>query len=313
MTMSSTDITFIIIIKTLNANNYHLLRSLLKYYTLNNNTHHSYNAYPLSSTPNYGMDEHYRRRSKRTRKQTKPHWQQPSATEKLNRELEQLKTDNVIDDDHIEKEITDYQINDKHFLKFPFKVSSQLIDSLYDKLYLPEKYNDILSNKNVTHCQKTDSVCSAIRNCILHDKLSAKHYLQTFYPRLLKFVQTDQFYIHDDLLYIKPDRKHNNYRLVVPSKLIHPLLDFEHCINHLGHPGVQALARILNVKYYWPHLHKDVESYVQQCTPCQLGKGSKNHKVGKLSPVRAQEYSEIVHFDFAGAFFKIFYILILLI
>ena len=88
-------------------------------------------------------------------------------------------------------------------------------------------------------------------------------------------------------------------------------MNYEHCVNHLGHPGVTSLARILILKYYWPHLHKDVETYVQQCIPCQLGKGSKSYKRGKLAPLVARAHNEIVHMDFAGPFYGKFYILII--
>ena len=123
----------------------------------------------------------------------------------------------------------------------------------------------------------------------------AKDWLKTNYPRLVSLLENNQFYVKNDLLYIKSNEKYSNARLVVPSKLIHSLLNFEHCINHVSHPGVQALARILCNKYYWPFLHRDCKDYVNQCHTCQIGKGHKNHKIGRLSPLHANHYGETVH------------------
>ena len=288
------------------------LKNLFNLYSLKNINNHKNRCYPLINTPNYSIDKNYNRRSRRKRKKTKPFWQQESATTKL--EKEQQSRQQNENDDEIEPDPTDlfHNPNDSHFLRFPFKVSQQLIDSLYNKLYLPEKYNDILSDQNLRKEQSNDSLCQAIIQYDLGFP-QAKLYLKEFYPRILKLCQKPEqvFFTKNDILYIKSDKYHANARIVVPSKLIHPLLDYEHCINHLGHPGIRALTRILKLKYYWPYMQDDVTNYVHQCDVCIFGKGGKSFKLGKLSPLHAREHGEIVHMDFAGPFFKKFYILII--
>ena len=59
------------------------------------------------------------------------------------------------------------------------------------------------------------------------------------------------------------------------------------------------------------HMSQDIEHYVQQCAECQEGKGTKNHKIGKLQQIKSSHPGEIVHFDFAGPFFKKLHILIM--
>ena len=212
----------------------------------------------------------------------------------------------IIDDDY------NYELlKDLHSLHFPFKTTVDVIDNLYDQLYQPDKYNDILSNDNFEFQQNEDSICSRIKDHIVNHDNTDYDYIKTHCPSLVHLVKNDRFILKDNLLYIKADKHHSHIRLFVPSALIHPLMKYEHCINHLGHPGVTSLARILNSKYYWPHLHADVQTFVQQCVPCQLGKGSKSYKRGKLEPLVARVHNDIVHMDFAGPFYGKFYILII--
>ena len=284
---------------------FYRIKNTFTAYSLNDADKETIPCYPLSDSPNYNIDQNNLRRSTRKRKQTVPHWKQQSAADKLNNELKSSEND-----DKIEQE-TDNSISDTQFLEFPFKVNPKLIDSLYDKLYLPEKYNKILSNDNLKAEQKRNKLCHSILQFLKGDTQSTEKYLSANYPSVLRLVKNDNFCVRNDLLYIRPDHKHPHNRLVIPCKLIHALLDYEHCINHLGHPGVQPLIRILTAKYYWPFLHKDVANYVSQCETCLLGKGSKSHKIGRLEPLHATCYGEVVHSDFAGPFFKKLYLLIM--
>ena len=203
-------------------------------------------------------------------------------------------------------------LKDTHTLKFPYSTTVDVIDNLYQRLFKPEIYNEKLSNENFEFEQNEDKICSIIKNHIINCmSASDVDYVQSHCPTLVHLIINDCFIIKDNLLYIKADKNHSRMRLFVPSALIHTLMSYEHCINHLGHPGVSALSRILNSKYYWPHLHSDVEIYVQQCVPCQLGKGSKSYKRGKLAPLLARVFNQIVHMDFAGPFYGTFYILII--
>ena len=72
------------------------------------------------------------------------------------------------------------------------------------------------------------------------------------------------------------------------------------------------MSKIIPKKYFWEGIYDDIRNFVKQCVVCQWGKGSKNHKTGKLQPItHAKHRGELVHFDFAGPFFKKLHILIM--
>ena len=222
--------------------------------------------------------------------------------------------DNSVENEYInnDDDITYELLKDTHVLKYPFSTNVDTIDNLYEKLYHPDKYNKLLSNENFEFEQNEDKICSIIKNHIINQMDATDYdYIKTHCKTLVHLIINQCFFIKNNLLYIRADKHHKRDRLFVPSALIHPLLRYEHCINHLGHPGISSLARILNTKYYWPHLHTDVETFVQQCEPCQLGKGSKSYKRGKLAPLFSRFHNDIVHMDFAGPIYGKFYILII--
>ena len=93
-------------------------------------------------------------------------------------------------------------------------------------------------------------------------------------------------------------------RIYIPNKLIYPLLEYEHTVNSFNHPGAQLMIQSLTSKYFWPQMNKDIIHYVQQCHTCQLGKGAKKHKIGKLQPTEPTYYGHTVHCDYAGPFWQ---------
>ena len=121
-----------------------------------------------------------------------------------------------------------------------------------------------------------------------------------------------QITYNNSLLQVKPSTSYDNPRTIVPVKLIHPVLEYEHTVNNFNHPGISQLYSILKQKYFWIYMQHDVKTFVNSCPTCQFGKGSKKHKHGTLNPIISQERGEIVHFDFAGPFYKDFSILVMI-
>ena len=284
---------------------------------------------------NYHMNNDYIRRSRRKRVQTKQFWEQPLLAEKLNNELNSSSSDddeskemhletandesncNNFDkpnkpcDDKNNSIRNNFAINESQMVTFPFAVAPTIQQQLYDQLYLPEEYSKVLSGENVKLQQSIDHVGKHIMKILQSNDNKSRIYLNANYKHVYKLIRSDQFYLIDNVIYVRSNKRYRNPRLFIPSKLIHSLLKYEHTINNLNHPGAQVMIRSLTKKYYWTWMNKDIIGFVLQCKTCQLGKGTKKLKVGRLAPTKATYYGHVVHFDFAGPFWGTVSILVM--
>src|SRR5690606_3286492 len=104
------------------------------------------------------------------------------------------------------------------------------------------------------------------------------------------------------ILLYKSNRKNNmnqNYRIVIPQKLISNLLDYYH--NKYIHNGINKLQFQLRKKYYWLNMYNDTKDFVNQCEVCQQGKTVKQHKT-KLMLTSVRDFNDEVHIDFLGTY-----------
>ena len=290
----------------------------------------TYQIYTINKKiPNYNTNEQMIRKSTRPRVKPVQFWNQKTLTEKLKLNDTNDDTDSESDsesesDDVYEKNINNknikkkinmpkltYEIN-KHNITFPYNVTCDLLNSVYNKLFTSDEYEKILTNENLRKLQYNDVIYQQIFKLITNknDK-NASNYLKKHYPRLLHHTKNDQFIIINNILYKKPDTNKTQERICIPIKLIHTILEYEHAHNHINHPGTTSMIRLLSNKYYWYKMNEDITNYTKQCNICQFGKGSRRHKVGTLAPLTAQSRGEIVHFDFAGPFFKKISILVM--
>ena len=269
--------------------------------------------------PNYNTDDQFRRRSLRKRKQTMPYWEQKVHTEGTNYpELNKNKineTDSENDDENSENEILEKQYNNQNqlhgdpngsIIDFPFKVNANIIEEFHNRLNLPEKYQSILSPESIKQGQSCDPIAMHIINIIQNhpSKQKSIKYLKKVIPIMFNLVKSDQFQIRENILLVLPNK------IFIPNKLIYSILEYEHKVNSINHPGAQVMIRQLKKKYIWPYMNKDIIEYVKQCSTCQLGKGSKSHNTGKLAPTKPTYYGHTVHCDYAGPFWNAVSILI---
>ena len=56
-----------------------------------------------------------------------------------------------------------------------------------------------------------------------------------------------------------------------------------------GHYGVDKTIALLKVKYWWPHVRRDVSEYIKRCAACQLNKIRRHKPWGLLVPLPAPE------------------------
>ena len=184
---------------------------------------------------------------------------------------------------------------------FPYSVTPNLAEALYGAS-LPEKYGEVLTIENIKKHQREDWLCQYIY-ILLNNNTDKKAitFLTERFPFILKLINKGEFQLRDGVIFrIKSIAK----RLVIPAKLIHSIMEYEHTINNLQHPGVIQMRRQLKKRFYWYKMDIDIQDYVSQCHICQVGKGGIKHKMGKLAPSPLTYHGHTVHFDFAGPFWK---------
>ncbi|KAL4379296.1 hypothetical protein GQ457_02G038830 [Hibiscus cannabinus] len=104
-----------------------------------------------------------------------------------------------------------------------------------------------------------------------------------------------QFWIEGDLLYKQ------GHRLYIPqfNNLRKKLMTECHDSKWVGHPGIHRTLALITDQYYWPHMDRDVETYVKTCLICQQDKVETKKPMGLLQPLPIPERPwESISLDF---------------
>lgn len=64
-----------------------------------------------------------------------------------------------------------------------------------------------------------------------------------------------------------------------------PLLYEHHSTPQAGHPGVERTYRRIAAQFYWKHMRREVQKYVEACVECQTTKYSTQKPAGLLQPL----------------------------
>ncbi len=97
------------------------------------------------------------------------------------------------------------------------------------------------------------------------------------------------------------DIKQEVIQMVVPHALAEKVIWQMH--DAFGHPGRNRTTNTIRLRYHWPGMHKDIQTYCNRCRYCHLRKA--NNRVAKV-PIQIYNYAERmgsrVHLDLAGPF-----------
>lgn len=100
------------------------------------------------------------------------------------------------------------------------------------------------------------------------------------------------------LIHSRPHEKSSAWKIVIPSTLVQPSLDWFHRV--LNHPGFVRMIGTIGRHFWFPRMRLVIEEYVRHCDICQRIKGP-FPKLGKL-PVKTHENNpwEEVQVDLVG-------------
>lgn len=92
----------------------------------------------------------------------------------------------------------------------------------------------------------------------------------------------------------------SQHRIYVPKSSRHWLLNLAHGDEKFGgHLGIKKTYRKL-LKFWWPGIHQDVESYVKSCDICQQFKNPVGLPPGYMHNIPISEIFEHLHIDIVG-------------
>lgn len=89
-------------------------------------------------------------------------------------------------------------------------------------------------------------------------------------------------------------------RLVIPKSKVLDLLVLAHDHPTSAHLGRRKTLFRLSTRFYWPHMRRDVESYVRSCNLCQQYKASNKKPGGFMHPIIVNEPWTTVGIDLTG-------------
>ena len=96
-------------------------------------------------------------------------------------------------------------------------------------------------------------------------------------------------------------RQDQHWRIVVPKKMIKPLLTYFHTDTNFHHQGVQRLSAIIKQRYYWKSMDKHIKQIIQECEGCtEARRKLENVRKGKLIPIEAKRPFEMISMDIVG-------------
>ena len=123
-----------------------------------------------------------------------------------------------------------------------------------------------------------------------------------------RIVAESQYYVIDDgILYhlYQPRSKGHKWtdvkkQLAVPSKMRNDVLKSYHDALTGGHQGQERTYEAIRLKYFWPKLYSDVQTYVKTCEGCQQAKRYIHQKQALLKPLPVGQVFSRLHIDILG-------------
>ena len=123
-----------------------------------------------------------------------------------------------------------------------------------------------------------------------------------------RIVAEAQYYIIEDgiLFHLyQPRSKGHKWtdvkkQLAIPRKLRDNVLKSYHDALSGGHQGQERTYEAIRMKYFWPKMYSDIQTYVKTCIPCQQAKRYIHQKQALLKPLPIGHVFSRLHIDILG-------------
>ena len=146
--------------------------------------------------------------------------------------------------------------------------------------------------------QEKEESLKIIRRLIKEKKLSQRKVQKTDSEDLKSMLRHKSRYVlRNNLLYRKlkrVNRESNSLQFVLPKGFQKQAL--QACHNDVGHLGYDRCIDLLQDRFYWTGMAKDLEVHIKNCDRCLRFK--QKPQVAELNPILASYPLELVHIDF---------------
>ena len=160
-----------------------------------------------------------------------------------------------------------------------------------------------LNLRRISQMQTTDPVLALIISRVFNDNKSPTQELGTKINKEIqkgyykyKFDSVHQVYklLYNNNIIEAPEK----WRLVIPFKLITPLLTLYH--NEYIHLGQTKMEQRITPRYYWINMYAHIKDFVARCNICQATKiGTHQHKA-VFTWIKPTSQNQLVAIDFIG-------------
>ncbi|KAH1016964.1 hypothetical protein HUJ05_007705 [Dendroctonus ponderosae] len=110
---------------------------------------------------------------------------------------------------------------------------------------------------------------------------------------------TRRFTTYDNLLW----RRHpEGDRLVVPRQLVPKVLAYFHDSPEQAHPGYKETLRKIQERYFWGHMHLEIQRYTHQCLICATAKAQQRQNAAPMTARSSRYPFEMLALDILGPY-----------
>ncbi len=88
-----------------------------------------------------------------------------------------------------------------------------------------------------------------------------------------------------------------DYKLVVPSVVQAPILDYFHANNYMYHQGAKRMKNNVKTRFYWWHINQAIDEWCRQCHVCTFTKNTRNTRTSLMQLFPATRPFEMVAID----------------
>ena len=112
----------------------------------------------------------------------------------------------------------------------------------------------------------------------------------------------DDYQLTNNILYSKPNNRHNQCRYVVPFHLREQIIRAHHDCILAAHVNRDKTYHAVSNRYYWPGMYASIERWTNACLKCTKFKRLPPKQHGFLQPIQAHFPFQTIAIDIIGPF-----------
>ena len=148
--------------------------------------------------------------------------------------------------------------------------------------------------------QEADPIIGVFRQHWTSQKRPDRAERASLSPKVLELCrQWDRIVQMNGLLYRhiqRTDGGEDTYQLLLPECLKEEVLRELH--QGHGHQGIERTTELIRQRCYWPHMHRDIKDWCQQCERCTLAKVTHPHVKVAMGHLLAARPNQVLAIDF---------------